>query len=118
MKTAIMVASSVILGVFGQLFMKKGMSIVGGITSIDLNTITQIFLNPWVVAGLACYGLAMVIWLGVLAELDLSLAYPMLSLGYIIVALGSWWMFGENISAIRWVGIFIIIGGVIFISKK
>jgi len=118
MKTKAMVASSIILGVFGQLFMKKGMSLVGEIQSLNLQILGNIFLNFWVIAGLVCYGLAMVIWLGVLAELDLSLAYPMLSLGYIIVALGSWVMFDEYISSIRWIGIFVIIGGVVFISKK
>ena len=118
MKTIIMVTSSVILGVVGQLFMKQGMALVGAIQSINLQIILNIFLNLWVLAGLTCYGLAMIIWLGVLAELELSLAYPMLSLGYIVVALGSWVMFDENISAIRWIGIFVIIGGVVFISRK
>jgi len=118
MKSWVMVGLSVILGVLGQLFMKKGMLILGNLGSPSIEMFFSIVFQPWVLLGLFCYAAAMLIWLAVLAELDLSYAYPLLSSGYVLVALGSWWMFGDSISAVRWVGIFVIFGGVILAARK
>ncbi len=118
MKSWILVGCSVLLGVLGQLFMKKGMMEIGATLAPNINTIFSIIFQIWVILGLLCYASAMLIWLAVLAELDLSYAYPLLSSGYILVALGSWLMFKESISLIRWIGIIVIFGGVVITARK
>ena len=106
---------SVLLGVVGQLAMKHGMAQGDMITGMGWDLLFKL-LDPWVFSGLAAYGLAMVIWLAVLAEADLSFAYPMLSLGYVFIALFSWLLFHEHVSPIRWLGIIIICFGVYLVS--
>ncbi|WP_051249553.1 hypothetical protein [Maridesulfovibrio zosterae] len=118
MKSYFLVACSVILGVLGQLFMKKGMTALGPLTDPDIMTFFQIIFQPWVFTGLIAYGLAMMIWVAVLSRLDLSYAYPLLSSGYVLVALGSLWMFGDTISPTRWAGILVISAGVGLTAKK
>ncbi|WP_031484978.1 DMT family transporter [Maridesulfovibrio frigidus] len=118
MKSYMLVILSVVLGVIGQLFMKKGMLAIGPLSNPDLMTFFHIIFQPWVFCGLASYGMAMVLWVAVLGRLDLSYAYPLLSSGYVLVALGSWWMFGDTISASRWAGIIVISAGVGLTAKK
>ncbi len=108
---------AVSLGVIGQLGMKQGMNQVGFIDHLDGKVLLGM-LNPWVIIGLSAYGLAMLIWLAVLAEADLSFAYPMLSLGYILIAFFSWLLFDDHITLIRWVGIITICFGVYLVSLK
>jgi multidrug transporter EmrE-like cation transporter len=63
------------------------------------------------------YGISVVLWILALSRVDVSYAYPMLSIGYILVAVFGWAIFGEDMSLNRIMGIFIIIVGVILISK-
>jgi drug/metabolite transporter (DMT)-like permease len=60
--------------------------------------------------------LGFVIWLIVLSKLDLSYAYPILAFSYCIVPLLSWWIFGEQVSPMRWVGILVICAGVAIVG--
>ncbi|MBI5399616.1 EamA family transporter [Candidatus Saganbacteria bacterium] len=115
----LLLITSVLLAVTGQLFMKKGMMVFGAFpVSQLLSKILPMFLNPFVFLGFACFGLSSIIWLVVLSRLPLSLVYPMVSVAYVLVALFSWLVFKENVSLARWTGIFIIILGVILISRS
>ncbi|MEO8224967.1 MAG: SMR family transporter, partial [Gammaproteobacteria bacterium] len=64
--------------------------------------------NGPVLAGLACYAISVVVWILALARVDVSIAYPMLSLGYIVNALGAWWLFDENVTLVRVAGMLVI----------
>jgi drug/metabolite transporter (DMT)-like permease len=117
--TIILACSSVILATAGQLLMKKGMITFGSFpTSQLLAKIIPMFLNPFVFIGLFCFGLSAIFWLVVLSRVELSFAYPLVSVAYVLVALASWIFFKENVSLIRWIGIFTIILGVFFISRS
>lgn len=121
MKQLILLLATVSLNVFGQLMMKKGMSSVGvisGEVSVMANTLMRAFLNPYVVAGVAAYGFSSIFWLVLLSRVDLSYAYPALSLGYVLVTLVSAFVLGEQVSALRWSGVFVICLGVIIISRS
>jgi multidrug transporter EmrE-like cation transporter len=110
---------SILLAVIGQLLMKKGMMLFGAFpVSQLLQKIIPIFLNPYVFFGLACFGLSSVFWLVVLSRLELSLVYPMVSVAYILVAFASWFFFKENVTLVRWMGIAVIVLGVILISRS
>ncbi|XPV77583.1 MAG: hypothetical protein ACNI27_06625 [Desulfovibrio sp.] len=112
------VVFSVVCGVFGQLFMKKGMMLLGPMEGSAILIFFSMIFQPWVFAGLALYGVAMVTWVAVLAKLELGYAYPLLASGYVLVALGSWWMFGDVISLMRWAGIVCVSCGVALAAKK
>jgi len=88
--------------------MKKGMMIFG---EVNLNlrnfplTIIQIFTRPFVILGLVFYGVGTIFWLTALSKVELNFAYPMLSLGYILIFFLSWIMLGEKVSFVRFSGI-------------
>lgn len=56
-------------------------------------------------------------WLLVLRRLDVSIAYPLLSINYVIVMLCAKWLFGETIPTHRWVGAFAIIAGICVLAS-
>jgi len=112
---------SVILGVMGQLFLKQGMLKIGEFPnqfSLIVNYYIKVALNHYIWLGFASYGLSFIIWLGILSKVELSYARPLAASGYVFVALFSWWLWGENLSAQRWIGIILITIGVILVSKS
>ncbi|MFA4844559.1 MAG: EamA family transporter [Candidatus Margulisiibacteriota bacterium] len=110
---------SVLLAIAGQMLMKKGMMAFGTFPASQLLfKIVPMILNPWVFFGFACFGLSSLFWLVVLSRLPLSLVYPMVSLGYVLVAILSLIFFKEQVSLIRWAGIVTIVVGVLLISRS
>ena len=71
-----------------------------------------------IIAGLACYGISVVVWIMALSRVPVSLAYPMLSIGYIVNAFAAWWLFGESLTAQKLIGIAVIIVGVWLVAKS
>jgi multidrug transporter EmrE-like cation transporter len=115
----LIMAASILLAVSGQLLMKKGMTSFGTFPVSQLLTyVLPMFLNPWVFIGFVCFGLSSVFWLVVLSRFEISLVYPMVSVAYVLVALFSFFVFRENVSLIRWLGIVVIILGVFLISRS
>jgi multidrug transporter EmrE-like cation transporter len=115
----LILAVSVLLAVTGQLLMKKGMLVFGSFpVSQLLYKLVPMFTNPFVFFGFACFGLSSIFWLVVLSRLPLSLVYPMVSVAYVVVAVASVIFFKENVSLVRWIGIFVIITGVLLISRS
>jgi drug/metabolite transporter (DMT)-like permease len=117
-----LILASVLVGVFGQLFFKAGVNRLGPIGADALanlpHLIGSVVMNPLIMLGLACYGLGAAMWIIVLSRVDLSLAYPMLGLGYVFVLLISWLVFGEAVSALRWVGTLMIVAGVVLVARS
>lgn len=120
MKQLILLLATVSLNVFGQLMMKRGMASVGAITgdmSMIVQSLSQAIMNPFVLAGVATYGFSTVFWLVLLSRVELSYAYPALSLGYVLITLVSAFFLGEQVSALRWAGVFVIVAGVIMVTR-
>ena len=111
---------SVIFNVFGQYSMKVGMNKYGEVTFSDhiLLTIYKIFILPNVIIGLLMYAISAVFWLVALSKLDLSIAYPTLSLGYILIMIISVLLLNESVTVYRIAGTILIIGGVFLLFKS
>jgi drug/metabolite transporter (DMT)-like permease len=75
-------------------------------------------MNPFVILGLSCYGLAFLVWLIVLAKAEVSFAYPMISLSYVFTAILAWHLLGEHVTVTRMVGIFVTCVGVVIIARS
>src|SRR5690606_40431440 len=106
--TFLLVLFSVLLGVAGQLFMKHGVNLytVAGATRLSSPlSVVGMLTQPFVLAGFLCYGVAALSWLVVLTKAPLSVAYPMLSMGYAAVAVLAWRFFGESMTAVKMLGI-------------
>ncbi len=120
MKEPFLLFFTVALNVAGQFLMKRGMSQVGAISN-DLAALpasfARAFTAPPVLLGVLAYGLSSIFWLILLSRVDLSYAYPALSLGYVAVVLVSWLLLGEGVSLVRWVGVLVICLGVWLVSR-
>ena len=116
-----LVLTGVLLNAVAQLLLKAG---AGSLADVELrvsNTAAiagRLVLNPPIIAGLFCYAISVVVWILALARVEVSVAYPMLSVGYVLNALAAWWLFGENLSATRIAGIGIILIGVWLVARS
>ena len=114
MKAFRSIVVSVVLIATAQLLMKKGVS--GA--SLSLSSIPSLVLNPYLIFGLVSLFVGTIIYLSALSKADLSYAYPILSLGYIFVAIASMLFLGEHLSVVRWLGIFTVCFGVFLMSRS
>jgi len=110
----------VLLNAFAQITIKQGMRTIGLFSFSMKNIIPvgiKVALNPFIIAGLFCYAISIVVWLLVLSRVEVTYAYPLLSIGYIVTAIAGYMFFGENMDFTRWSGIFIICIGVYLITR-
>ena len=102
-----------------QIMLKRGMMQIGALDQLGSNPIwiaLAIVFHPWVFAGLCTFVVSMASHLVVLSRVQLSFAYPFLSLAYVIVAAYAYFVFGEDIGALRAAGFGLIIAGTLLIS--
>lgn len=115
----ILILANVFLSVGGQLLLKTGMNKIGSFQSANMTGFfSQTFFSPFVWGGLVMYGLGMVTWLILLSKVDLSFAYPMLSLGYILILFVSFIFLGEQITPLRIFGVVLIVLGVFAVFRS
>ncbi len=107
-----------------QLMLKQGMLTLGPVatdgptTVISLITMLfKIILHPWVFFGLCTFVISMASHLYVLSKVELSFAYPFLSLAYVAVAVAAWMLFSEDLNTWRIAGIGFICIGTVLIAQ-
>lgn len=121
LSTFTFIFTGVLLNACAQLLLKAGTNAVGAITLDRATILTTAFrvLTQWpVVGGLTLYVISVGVWIIGLSRVDVSIAYPMLSLGYVVNALAAWWLFGEMIGPLRVAGILLILAGVFLIARS
>ena len=104
-----------------QLMLKYGMMQMGELTFAGVNPvlkILQIVFSPWIFFGLCVFVISMASHLFVLSKVDLSFAYPFLSLAYVAVAVFAWLIFKEDLGALKIGGIALICAGTILIAQS
>lgn len=83
------------------------------------SSIMSIILSPWLIAGLVFFGINVVVFTKALDKLPVSAAYPVLSgLGFSLIAIASSFLFGERLGFNQWIGIGMILAGVIIMSRS
>lgn len=117
--------SLILLGVFlnagAQLLLKAGTNNVGQFEFTLANAMPmglRLAAQTPIIIGLVCYVVSVVVWIMALSRVQVSIAYPMLSIGYVVNALLAWWLFGEDVNAQRWIGIGFIIVGVFLVARS
>ena len=110
---------STILGAVGQIFIKRGLNHLGtlDISSGIVLMYLKIFLSPLVIAGIGTYFLGVFFWLYGLSKVELSFAFPFVSLSYVFVFLLSMFFLGESIPLMRWIGLLTICLGVVLVGR-
>ena len=115
-----LVLTGVMLNAAAQLLIKAGADTAGQFTFTAGHIVRAglHFAMQWqILAGLACYAVSVVVWILALTRVQVSIAYPMLSLGYVVTAFAAWGLFGESLSAQKLLGIGIIIAGVVLLAR-
>jgi multidrug transporter EmrE-like cation transporter len=116
-----MILTGVLLNAGAQLLLKAGtrsLGVIGASGAGLLQTAIGVGTQPFILAGLACYVLSVGIWIVALSRVEVSIAYPMLSIGYVVNAFAAWWLFGEALTPLRLLGIGIILIGVVVLSRS
>ena len=116
-----LVLLGVLLNAGAQLLLKAGTNSVGQFAFSRDNILPvgwQLATEPHILGGLVCYVISVVVWIMALSRVEVSIAYPMLSIGYVVNALAAWWLFGESLTAMRITGIGFIIVGVYFVARS
>lgn len=115
--TISLVLISIALSTAAQILLKVGMNGVRAAPAADITgSIMAAAFSPWVVGGLAAYGASAVVWLLVLAKVDVSRAYPCVALGFALTVLAGHVLLGEPVGLARIVGVAVIMGGVVIVA--
>lgn len=112
---------TVLTNAAAQLMLKQGMLTLGDISFAGTNPllkILQIVFSPWVFFGLTTFVISMASHLYVLSKVELSFAYPFLSLAYVAVAVFAYYLFSEDLNALRIAGIGFICIGTVLIAQS
>lgn len=111
----------VLLNAAAQLLLKAGTNAVGAFEFSRDNILPvgwKLASEPHIIGGLACYVVSVVVWIMALSRVEVSIAYPMLSIGYVVNAIAAWYLFGEAVTAMRMTGIGFIIVGVFIVARS
>lgn len=116
----LIVLVAVVLSGIGQLLLKYGLNSIGAVDfqASILRAYIRIFASPVVLGGAFTYFSASLMYIYALTKFDLSFAYPLVAFGYVITALGGKLFLAEEITLQRWVGIFVICGGVYLVTRS
>ena len=91
-----------------------------GVVSLKLeqmwNMIQEFFTNLYLWSGMLCYAVSIILWMVVLSKVNVSLAYPFLSIGYIITAVLAYFLVNEPFTLQKCIGIAVICAGVIILT--
>jgi multidrug transporter EmrE-like cation transporter len=115
------IMTGVLLNALAQLLLKAGTNAVGHFELSAQNIVPvgmKLALEPHIAGGIACYVVSVVVWIVGLSRVDVSIAYPMLSVGYVLNAVAAWYLFGESLTAQKLVGIAFIVLGVFLVARS
>jgi len=116
-----LVLFGVLLNAAAQLLLKAGTNAVGHFELSAANVLPigwKVATQPYVIGGLSCYVVSVVVWILALSRVEVSIAYPMLSIGYVVNAVAAYFLFGEAVGVQRLIGIGIIVLGVYVVARS
>jgi len=120
LQSFLLILTGVLLNAVAQLALKASVRNHGAIElgGGALPAAVQVAGEPALWLGLFCYGVSVIVWILALSRVDVSIAYPMLSIGYIVNAFAAWALFGEALTPMRLLGIGIIVLGVFVLARS
>ena len=114
------VACTILLTVYSQLIIKWQVIGAGAFpanTTDKMWFLAQLLVNPWVLSALAALLVAVVTWMAAMTKLELSHAYPFVSLAFVLVVLCSAWLFNEPLTTTKLAGLALICVGIVIGSQ-
>lgn len=110
---------SIAIGIAGQIALKHGMNKHGKASvrlSHFIGDIWGIYVHRWIILGIILYAVSLPLWIMALSRIDLSYAYPLVSINFIAITLLSKFIFKEKVTRFRWLSVFTILTGVILLT--
>jgi drug/metabolite transporter (DMT)-like permease len=111
----------VLLNAAAQLLLKAGTNAVGRFEFVAANIVpmgARLAFEPHILGGVMCYAVSLVVWIMGLSRVEVTIAYPMLALGYVVNAAGAWYLFGEAMGGQKIAGIGFIVVGVCMVARS
>ncbi|HEX8963443.1 MAG TPA: SMR family transporter [Rhodocyclaceae bacterium] len=116
-----LVITGVLLNAAAQLLLKAGTNAIGHFDFHAENILPiglKLAFEPHILGGMTCYAVSLVVWIMALSRTPVSVAYPMLSIGYVINAFVAYMWFGEALASQKLLGIGFIVIGVYLVAKS
>ena len=113
--------AGILLNAGAQLLLKAGTLRLGEVSlapSTLIPTLGELATNLPIIAGLCLYAFSVITWIAGLSRVDVSIAYPLLSLGYVVNAIAAYYLFDEALSPQRLLAIGIILLGVFILARS
>jgi drug/metabolite transporter (DMT)-like permease len=113
--------TGVVLNALAQLGLKAATRTTGALVAGEGTLMKrgfELLSVPWLWLALGAYGLSVIVWLVGLSRVPVSVAYPLLSLGYVINIGLAWWLLGEVPNVQRVAGIGVILCGVLLVARS
>lgn len=108
---------SIMLGAVAQYLLKLGMTGIDLQQGVCLPLLRQMVTSLPLWGGLICYALSLILWLLVLSRMELSRAYPLVSLGYIVTLFIGYVLLHEPLTPTKIIGVTIIVVGVFILTR-
>ncbi|OGT15282.1 MAG: 4-amino-4-deoxy-L-arabinose transferase [Gallionellales bacterium RIFOXYB12_FULL_54_9] len=115
-----LIMAGVMLNAAAQILMKTGTNSIGYFDFSFANIVPvgwKLATEPHIIGALSCYVLGVIIWILALSRVQVSIAYPLLSMGYVVNAVAAWYLFNESFNPSKVIGMGVIILGVVIISR-
>ncbi|MHC3924511.1 4-amino-4-deoxy-L-arabinose-phosphoundecaprenol flippase subunit ArnF [Alcaligenes nematophilus] len=115
-----LVLAAVFLNTFAQMLLKAGTNSLQILLLPERGVFYSVFralFNPFITSGLILYVLSFAVWVVVLSKLEVSVAYPLLSLGYLVGLVLAWVFFGEVVTFNKVIGVCFLMIGTYFITR-
>jgi multidrug transporter EmrE-like cation transporter len=116
-----LILTGVLLNAAAQLLLKAGTNAIGHF-EFHLDNVLPIGLKlafqPHILGGMTCYAVSLVVWIMALSRVPVSVAYPMLSIGYVVNAIVAHFWLGEVLATQKMLGIGLIVLGVYVVFRS
>ncbi|MBD3179556.1 MAG: EamA family transporter [Candidatus Latescibacteria bacterium] len=118
LKNLILIIMTVFLNTAGQFMMKTGINRIGMIGFDNfMESMVKAVTSGYVIGGFLSYAVSAVLWIVILSRSDLSWAFPMVSLSYVVTAIFAPYFLNEPFTITRFVGILVIVSGVFIVAR-
>ena len=117
LRSLILIVFTVIINTTGQFVVKTGVNRVGAVDLTDFRMIVKALTSWLVLVGFVLYFLSAILWISILSKAELSWAFPILSLSYVLTAFLSPIFLNESFSPQRLIGTLVICAGVFLVSR-
>jgi drug/metabolite transporter (DMT)-like permease len=119
-KLVVFLMGALVLEAIGVVLLNKGLRQVGEITTVNLSEIARLVrhgcANPNILLGIFFEALFFIGLLILLSKADISLVWPLTSLGFVITTLAAQFFLRETVTSLRWTGVVLIVAGATLVS--